>query len=1644
MFRPTGAAQNFSRDSVAAEVEPTGVTHRRLRAVTVAALLMSALALAVDAKSASANDTVAVSASAGSVAMGSNLTYTISIGPSGGTPAIMTDQVNGMTGLTVSTSSGSCSQSAGLVTCQTSLAQATTVTISGTITAPAGTTLHNVAVVDPQPGNPVTFASSEADVQVTGGTVPPGPGSGTPDLVTSIVAPSTAPAGAPLTYTLVVGNQGTGNANNINVVDTLPANLGSPSVTSTTPTSLFQCGISGQTVTCTGGRIDAGADADITITGTAPASGTLTDLAVVDPFDTIPESNYNNNTSEAQTTVAPNPASNSLGVSLSAAPTPDVAQGEKLTYTIKVTNNQPSGGASISDLGVVQPTQGLDPASIAISFTLPAGQSQNVAQACSVTDAMVQCFSDDNDSAEVNLAPGQTMTVTVSGTVTAPPAQKIFEAANVVGGLSNPNSNSVSASATTSTQVKPAIDLSITKASLAPTVNAAAPFQYQYVVGNSGLSTATGIEIRDPLPAAVQEPHTGYMPTVSPGSGFMCTVEPGKVLRCTGGTIGPQSTATITVNLIAPEATGAYTSIVQVDPNNAIPESDENNNSATATTTVVPGADLSVSDTVDFNPVATSGTLDYTILVPNLGTQDTTGVEVDDTLPAGTTFRSAAGDHNFTCSYADGIVKCVGGIIKGTYSNFPAGIDTAKITVSVFAPAAPGQITNEIRVDPNNLIPEINKENNIFYLTTSVAVESGPGNGNYIDLSIPKLESTPEPVAPNGTLTYAMTVQNTGTEQAFNVEVTDTLPSGARFRSASGTGGFTCSASGQLVTCVGGEIDNATGANPTRTITIQAFAPPEEGKYVDQAIVDPKNAIPEADEANNEALVTTQVLNSSSNGAYVDLALETAEQTETPTEAGKLMPGGKITYKLAVSDKGSEPVTGVALTDTLPSNATFVSASGTGGFTCTQAQSPQGTIQCVNGTVTTSSPDFITITVSAPNASGVTVGPDQAVVNPTHEIPESTYTNNSTTTSPVSVFSNINLEITQEGPGSASQNQTTEYKITVKNKDPLGGPGATAMGVQVHDPLPDGLIVENIKSEPNTFACQVSENPVNVIDCNGNELKSGEEVTIVVSAFVTAADSTTFTNEACVDPNRTIVESTYADNCSTVETAANTPDLSISQSVATSPISPGQNEVYTIGVANTGSAAIAKEKTTVIDKLPPGLKFEQASGTNGFTCTNSAQEVTCKNASGSFNEGETATIKVTAEVTSSAKGPFANEVKAEGEGVTPDNDDSNTVSTNLNATGIDLVAESLKATPDPVNQGAILTYTGVVSNNGVQDSGEFEIDQTLPPKSQVTLVTDTASHGFGCTYDSPSNTVKCKGDLAPGTSTTLTIQLSILSSATGPLTSTMTANPTKAVVESDYTNNSQTAVTTVASPPCTSSPGCVDLVESALNASPSPTVEQGGTLTYNYAVGNAGNLAAHGVVILLNIDKAHEGFEVTSATATGGYTCVDEQNKPGAWVVACNDPSCSYSINTITNPPPLGTFSCTSPKHSDLPGKAGVIVSVTGNVPSEDTKGGIIESEAFVEQSTTDFSPFDDGPSFANTEVVDPPSVEGAAVTMHVAAASPKLKPKKHKAVCGAGHAKSRGKQHAARRGKSKAAKKGKARVSCAAPRRHGVGKRHR
>jgi uncharacterized repeat protein (TIGR01451 family) len=86
------------------------------------------------------------------------------------------------------------------------------------------------------------------------------------------------------------------------------------------------------------------------------------------------------------------------------------------------------------------------------------------------------------------------------------------------------------------------------------------------------------------------------------------------------------------------------------------------------------------------------------------------------------------------------------------------------------------------------------------------------------NLSLTKLDS-PDPVTPGGTLTYTLTVSNAGPATACQATVTDPLPAGVSFVSASGTG-WNCSQASGVVSCTTTSL--APGTAPDITIVVTA------------------------------------------------------------------------------------------------------------------------------------------------------------------------------------------------------------------------------------------------------------------------------------------------------------------------------------------------------------------------------------------------------------------------------------------------------------------------------------------------------------------------------------------------------------------------------------------------------------------------------------------------------------------------------------------------------------------------------------------------------------------------------------------------------------------------------------------------------
>jgi uncharacterized repeat protein (TIGR01451 family) len=125
--------------------------------------------------------------------------------------------------------------------------------------------------------------------------------------ISKVDSPDPVKAGNELTYTLTVNNEGNKDATGVKVVDTLASGVSFVSASGDHGFTFISYDSGTRKVTLTGGAINAGSSATITIKVTfeaATSPQTKTNTAKVDPDNTIPESDNNNNeTGDVKTTV---------------------------------------------------------------------------------------------------------------------------------------------------------------------------------------------------------------------------------------------------------------------------------------------------------------------------------------------------------------------------------------------------------------------------------------------------------------------------------------------------------------------------------------------------------------------------------------------------------------------------------------------------------------------------------------------------------------------------------------------------------------------------------------------------------------------------------------------------------------------------------------------------------------------------------------------------------------------------------------------------------------------------------------------------------------------------------------------------------------------------------------------------------------------------------------------------------------------------------------------------------------------------------------------------------------------------------------------------------------------------------------------
>jgi uncharacterized repeat protein (TIGR01451 family) len=231
-------------------------------------------------------------------------------------------------------------------------------------------------------------------------------------------------------------------------------------------------------------------------------------------------------------------------------------------------------------------------------------------------------------------------------------------------------------------------------------------------------------------------------------------------------------------------------------------------------------------------------------------------------------------------------------------------------------------------------------------------------------------------------------------------------------------------------------------------------------------------------------------------------------------------------------------------------------------------------------------------------------------------------------------------------------------------------------------------------------------------------------------------------------------------------------DLSITKTDGQASSVPGLPITYTIVAGNGGPSAVTA--ATVSDTPPASL--------TGVTWTCTASSGSSCPASGSGPIGAsvnllvngTATFAMTGTVAPGATGSIANTASISAPAGVLDPAAANNAATDTNtlAAQADLGA-SLSDSPDPVGQGASLTYTIQATNLGPSTSPSMTITDTLP--AQVTFVSATPTFPT-CMHVAGVVTCTLATTLAPNASTTVTLQVTVSPTATGTLSNTATVS----------------------------------------------------------------------------------------------------------------------------------------------------------------------------------------------------------------------------------------------------------------------------
>ena len=896
---------------------------------------------------------------------------------------------------------------------------------------------------------------------------------------------------------------------------------------------------------------------------------------------------------------------------------------------------------------------------------------------------------------------------------------------------------------------------------------------YTLTVINSGSGYGNNVVLTDSIPQ-----NTEYVTgTVSSTHGTIESTSP--VLKVNIGVMAPNDTATIRFQVRATATTSQIenqaflnSDETPVEPSDDPDTPEQDDETITRAPSFQLNSDLTKRDLfVDADSsgnLSPGDTISYTISIKNSGTGTATNVTFTDSIPGNT-------------SLVSGSVLTSKGVIMSTTPVLQVDIgsvagnesETVTITFNVVLTASVDRIENQGWIDSDETQPHPTDDPDTADEDDPTITSPPNFNGTNDVLKTDSFRDADGSgtITAGDTITYTITITNSGAGTARNVIFTDTMPEHTSFvtGSATTTKGIIEFNDPVLQVNIG---TIAAQGSEIVIVRFSVIATEAADEISNQGLISGDDTIPEPTNDpdtpvdDDETITTPPNIEVFKRDAYQDI-----------NDDGQISSGDLIWYTLTVINSGSGYGNNVVLTDSIPQNTEYVT----------------GTVSSTHGTIESTSPVLkVNIGVMAPNdtatirfqvrATATTsqienqafLNSDETPVEPSDD-PDTPEQDDETITRAPSFQLNSDLTkrdlfVDADSSGNLSPGDTISYTISIKNS----GTG-TATNVTFTDSIPGNtsLVSGSVLTSKGVI---MSTTPVLQVDIGSVAGNESETVTITFNVVLTASVDR-IENQGWIDsdetqPHPTDDPDTADEDDPTITSPPNfngTNDVlktdSFRDADGSGTITAGDTITYTITITNSGAGTARNVIFT--DTMPEHTSFVTGSATTTKGIIEFNDPVLQVNIGTIAAQGSEIVIVRFSVIATEAANQISNQGLISGDDTIPEPtndpdtpvDDDETITTSPSFNGsTDVLKDAVIQDVDSsysISAGDIITYTITVQNSGKGFASDVVFTDTIPDFTSYVNGSVTTTKGNIVTTD-PVLTINI-GTIAANKSETVTI-----------------------------------------------------------------------------------------------------------------------------------------------------------------------------------------------------------------------------------------------------------------------------------------------